>query len=374
MVKRERETTLIIHIVQHLCPGGIETLALNMLNHALTEQKIIIVSLEGEKQHALEQWPTLNNNKNQIIFLNKPASISTRTLFQLQRLFTQLKPDVVHTHHIGPLLYGGLAAKRSHVPVHIHTEHDAWHLENRKNAWLQSNLLRFIRPKVVADADLVREQLSRHTQYSDIIVIKNGIDCQKFTPKQPQPARTRFNLPINKILIGAAGRLETVKGHDILLQSVAKLPKSYCLAIAGIGSQADKLRQQAEQLNISDRVFFLGLVEDMPSFYQSLDLFCLPSRYEGFPLSPLEAQSCDVITLVTNVGASKETLCPITGGCAKADDPDSLAEHIVRLTEQKKMTSPRQFVLENNSIQQMVSAYNDLVCDSLACNDLAYND
>ncbi|NMS58161.1 glycosyltransferase, partial [Vibrio parahaemolyticus] len=103
--------------------------------------------------------------------------------------------------------------------------------------------------------------------------------------------RHLFELPTDKIVIGVAGRLEAVKGHKALIEAFSHLTPNTHLAIAGDGSQRAQLEAQVRTFKLEDRVTFLGLVDDMPSFYQSLDLFCLPSLQEGFPLSTLEAQA-----------------------------------------------------------------------------------
>lgn len=130
-------------------------------------------------------------------------------------------------------------------------------------------------------------------------------------------ARTSLNLPTDKHIIGCAGRLEHVKGQDQLIKALTLLPKNMVVAFAGGGTKRNQLEQLTSRLNLSDRVIFLGLVEDMTTFYGALDTFCLPSRHEGLPLSTLEAQACNIPTVAMNVGAVDETLCPVSGTLVK---------------------------------------------------------
>ncbi len=347
----------IIHVVQHLSPGGLEALALNMLAFSNPQQKVLIISLEGTKQESISKWSKLEAVKNQLIFLNKPSGYSVKTLVQLFRLFRTLKPSVVHTHHIGPILYGSIAARLAGVKARIHTEHDAWHLSDEKHRSLQGFALKIAKPSIVADAALVREQIHRHFDYKDVTVIKNGIDCEQFTTGSKHLARQVVGLPVRSTIIGSAGRLEKVKGHDVLIDAMTLLPNHIELVIAGEGSQRKKLEAQVKELGISHRVTFLGLVDDMVRFYQALDLFCLPSRSEGFPLSTLESQSCDIVTLASNVGATGETLCPNTGTLFESENPQALAASLITALEQHHTDSPRDFVLHNNDIRDMMRAY-----------------
>ncbi|MFH4414823.1 glycosyltransferase [Vibrio diabolicus] len=355
----QRNKKVILHVVQHLAPGGLETLVLEMLRFAQPNHSVFVVSLEGSKAQALQCWSKLSAYQGQLHFLNKKPGFSGTTISTLTSMLKGLKPDVVHTHHIGPLLYGGIAARLAQVPVIIHTEHDAWHLNNRKSARLQSLLLKMIRPHVVADANFVAEQIQTKLNYRKVCTIHNGIDCQKFQSGNQATKRNLFGLPANKTVIGVAGRLEAVKGHKVLIEAFSHLTPNTHLAIAGDGSQRAQLEAQVRTLKLEDRVTFLGLVDDMPSFYQSLDLFCLPSLQEGFPLSTLEAQACDVPCVATDVGGVKETLCPINSTLVEANRVFSLAEAL-SLQLKSPHGSPRTFILKHFDIRDMVSRYSRL--------------
>jgi len=355
-----------IHVVQHLAPGGLEALALNMLSHSPNRDNVLIISLEGTKEEAIAKWPRLEPVQDQLVFLNKPQGYQFKTLFQLYKLFKTLKPKVVHTHHIGPVIYGAIAARFAGVNIRIHTEHDAWHLSSRKHRSLQGLALKIAKPTLVADASLVRDQIVKQLNVNSVTVIKNGIDCSTFKPGAKLLARQALGLSIDKVLIGCAGRLEKVKGHDLLVEAMCSLPKHTHLVIAGDGSERDNLIALITDLGLEDKVTFLGLVDDMPRFYQCLDVFCLPSRSEGFPLSTLEAQSCGIPTIATDVGATKETLCPTTGLSVKSDNPLSLASGILHALSNKSDVSPRTFVLKHNNIKAMIEAYHSLAQEKTA--------
>lgn len=347
---------VIVHIVQHLAPGGLETLVLEMLRFAKAEDSVFVISLEGNKQTALNHWEKLADFEDQLHFLNKPSGLHLSTFRVLKAKLKQLNANVVHTHHIGPLLYGGTAARLNGIKTLIHTEHDAWHLNNKKAARLQSTLLKVLGPQVVADADFVADQITNKLGYQRVSTIHNGIDCEKFTDGNPQKAREFFSLPTDKFIVGTAGRLETVKGQEILIKAFSHLPQNTHLAIAGCGSQRGILEAQVRTLGLEDRVTFLGLVSDMPRFYQSLNVFCLPSLQEGFPLSTLEAQACGVPCIASDVGAVKETLCPQIGALVEPNKVPMLADALSQQLSQTPQ-SPRAHILKHFDIRNMVNRY-----------------
>lgn len=356
----------VIHVVQHLAPGGLESLTLDLLNFANPQANTLIVSLEGDKETAIQQWPKLEAFSERLLFLDKKNGVRLNMIPVLVNLFRFLKADVVHTHHIGPLIYAGVAAKIAKVPVRIHTEHDVWHLENKKHFSLQKWVLKVVKPILVGDASYVAETLKQRFHYANTITVKNGINCDKFNLGSQKQAREQLGLDADTTFIGCAGRLETVKGHDLAIKALALLPDSIHLVIAGQGSQRETLQAIAKRCAVTSRVHFLGLVDDMPAFYQAIDLFCMPSRCEGFPLSPLEAQACGTSVVLSDVGASRETLCPLSGYIVKPNRVLDLALGLKHALDCPIRFNPRTFVLTHCDIQQMVNAYDNLATEALA--------
>ncbi|WDE08267.1 glycosyltransferase [Thalassomonas viridans] len=345
-------------IVQHLNPGGIETLVLDLMRHS--KHKTLIFSLEGTRAQAMEKWPILKPFADHLIFLNKQPGFEPKIIKALIRLFTWHKITSVHTHHIGPLLYGGLACRLCGIKSLIHTEHDAWHLASLKRRLLQRCLLAALRPLWIADAKAVAVKISDYLHKPNVRVISNGIDIDKFIPGNRQAARRRLSLPADASLIGCAARLEPVKGQDVLIRALTSLPPSYHLVIAGDGSTKSALKRLVRQEKISARVHFLGMVNDMPTFYQALDIFCLPSRFEGMPLSPLEAQACNIPSVITNVGGCSEVVCRQTSTLVPPDKPFAIAEAILNLSVLSYRQNPRAFVQQKGNIKDTVLAYDQL--------------
>ncbi|MFT4925389.1 MAG: glycosyltransferase involved in cell wall biosynthesis [Phenylobacterium sp.] len=377
-----------IQVVQHLSPGGIETMALDLQQFSQNPGDSFIVSLQGNKDTFIERWPRLADRADRLIFLDKPPGLSWQTICQLQEIFERLKADVVHTHHIGPLLYGGIAAKMAKVKNIIHTEHDAWHLQPLKRRFIERALLHFVDPILVADAHVVAQELINKLNVAPPKIIQNGIDTQRFIPGDKKQARSHFSIPQDAIVIGCAARLIAVKGHTTLLAAMKNLPEQVHLVLAGHGEEEASLRALVKADATENRIHFLGNVDDMPGFYQAIDIFCLPSFKEGFPLSPLEAQSTGVPVVASDTGGVKETLCPDTGALVAVGDPEHLARALQTMVT-KLYTSGclaenawldnsahnyshqpsaietlqqgiRRFVTGNNDVRQMASHYHGL--------------
>ena len=351
---------MVAQVVHHLIPGGIETMALDLAAFCEENENTIIISLEGNRQSAISNWPRLQAVADKLIFLDKKPGLDLLLIIRLRGLFKRLGIDVVHTHHIGPLLYAGTAARLAGIKCLIHTEHDAWHLNDPRRRQLQRSIIRLTRPSLVADAETVAAKMRLHLKLENIQVIRNGIDTQRFTPGDQKRARQRLGLPQGVRLIGCSGRLEVVKGHKTLICALAQLPTTMHLALAGTGSIENELRLLVKKLHLGKRVHFLGRLDDMPDFYQALDVFCLPSLNEGLPLSPLEAQACDIPAVVTDVGGSSETLCPHNGELIPAENADAMAATLNKMLApriREFSTGPREFVQKQGDVRLMARAY-----------------
>jgi len=351
----------IIQVVQHLRPGGIETLSLDLMSFCEKNEKTFILSLEGDIESAINAWPRLKPFRHQLIFLDKKPGFRPSLILKLTLLFKKYKADAIHTHHIGPLLYAGLASRLAGVRNLIHTEHDAWHLNSLKHRMLQLSAIKILQPILVADAETVAKSMRDKLNCSNTInIVRNGIDTEHFIPGDKTIARQQLNLPNDVQLIGCSGRLEQVKGQSILINALAKLPESIHLVLAGIGTTENSLRELVSELKLNRRVHFLGRIDNMPVFYQSLDVFCLPSLNEGFPLSPLEAQACNIQTVVTDVGGSKETLCSKSGEFIPANNITIMAATLKRMLQQPSKAKPRSFVQKHGEVRLMAKSYASL--------------
>jgi len=356
---------VIVHVVQHLKPGGIESFALEFQRAAQPFFDVHIISLE--KQTIKNYWNNIDGFKQFIHMLNKKPGWQANIFTQLKSFFEKVKPIYIHTHHIGPLIYGGIAARLAKVNHIIHTEHDAWHLADKKSRILQKLIMSLVRPIYVADANFVAEQVSRLMPSLKPIVITNGIDTNKFKPSMinKKELLKRAFLPTELNYIGCAARLESIKAHDVLIKALHKMPDNIGLLLAGTGSLKKQLEQLTLSLHLEKRVFFLGHVDDMTCFYPLIDVFCLSSSNEGLPLSPMEAQSCGVPAVLTDVGGCKEAVCSKTGIIVQPNDPTLLSQALLRSLHQECRQSPRIFIEQQRSIDNMIKQYVSLIQSDL---------
>ncbi|MEO1067009.1 MAG: glycosyltransferase [Pseudomonadota bacterium] len=348
-----------IHIVQRMAPGGIELLVRDLASQLPGENRVF--SLEGTRKQIITAWPALEPFSKQLRGFSKKPGVNPSLIWQLRHTFKQLKPQAVITHHVGPLLYGGLAARLAQVPVIAHVEHDVWHYGHPRRRIMTKAICSLVRPRLVGVSITAADTVAAITGAKDVRVITNGVDTKRFKPEDKAAVRKRWNIPVEAPVIGSVGRLEIVKGHDILLDAMVNLPENVICVLVGAGSQMVPLKEKAKSLGIERQVMFLGNVPDTSTVYPAFDVACLPSRAEGLPLTILEAQACDVPVVATDVGSVRDAVCPEIGRVVTAEEPEDLAAALFDILKQRQVPSPRGFVSENFSWSNTLSAYTNLV-------------
>ena len=126
-------------------------------------------------------------------------------------------------------------------------------------------------------------------------VINNAVDTQKFSYNETyrKEIRMEFNIPENCVLIGNVGRFQEVKNHSFLIDIFSefhkKHPESFLL-LPGEGTLLNAMKDKAKNLGLSNRIIFPGVRSDIEKIYSALDIFVMPSLYEGLPFVGIEAQ------------------------------------------------------------------------------------
>lgn len=143
-------------------------------------------------------------------------------------------------------------------------------------------------------------------------VIPNGIDTDRFRFNGKERAHLRAQMGISEdsIVIGHVGRLTEVKNHRFLLEILSSCcEEDIYLLLLGTGELEHQIRSRAEVLGIADKVFMMGPRDDIWRYYSAMDVFCMPSLYEGMPVAAIEAQASglpvvlsDTVSRDTNLG------------------------------------------------------------------------
>ena len=260
------------------------------------------------------------------------------------RLLRRHRYDVIHTHNTQPFLDGGLAALLARVPARVHTDH-ARAFPDKLRYMALERLMSLSYGKVVGVSAHTAENLRRYEGISPkrLRVIENGIDGSWYRAERDRldadRLRREAGLDGFRRVMGLGVRLEEQKGIRYLLEAMPAILERHPqtgLAVAGAGSLDRDLRERAHALGIAGNVRFLGAYPQLTRFYPLIDVFVLPSLWEGLPLCLLEAMSLGLPILATRVGGVGALLeNGRTARLAPPKDPGALAAAAIAILDDR---------------------------------------
>lgn len=332
-------TTTVLHVIDTLGLGGAERFLVNLVRHLDASKYEPVVAWLSESGPFAED---LKHTGIEVIGIGARGHRDVRALSRLIRVMRERRVAIVNTHLFVDSFYGRLAALVAGVPVRIVTQQNAYEDPRlRLPAWqiwanrmLVSITQHFIAVSQAAKTYL--EQVER-VPANKISVIPNAIE-----PPPPVSKETVRTLRLQWAaqggsgpLIGTVARLEPQKGVDILLEAVAHLrtqvPDVRCV-IVGEGRWRSDLDARARSLGVADIVSFVGARRDIPAVLAALDVFVLPSRFEGLSLALLEAMAMGCPVVATSVSGSVEVVKDgETGLLVPREDARALSAAVQRL-------------------------------------------
>lgn len=251
-----------------------------------------------------------------------------KALWYLWKLIKQHNFDIVHTHSSKTGVLGRVAAWLGRTKLIVHTVH-GFSFPAAKNK-LQK-LLFYLMEKIgslcgdviicLHEDDAKIAQTILRTGKDKIFIISNGVDTEKFSPYAKNDKelcrRNIYNICDDDIIIGMIGRLWPQKNPLCLLKAISQLIKSNkkikCVFIGDgelYGEMADFINDNA----LHDSVQLLGWRNDTPILLNAMDIFVLPSLWEGMPLAILEAKSCGLPCVVSNIQGNRNIINGVDNG------------------------------------------------------------
>lgn len=297
----------ICHVITTLDPGGAENHLLSLatgLDRLRFDCDVVFLKGEGRLAPRFEEAaiPVARFDMEGL----KKATAWPRLVSWLR----ERNYDIVHTHLFKADVYGGLAAERAGVARIVSTKHNEdQYLRKRLYRWVGRRAASRAR-RVVCISQAVRRFFVKVARLPEALleVIPYGIDPLPPLPRSEGLAlRAELGIPVATPLVATVGRLTAQKGQRDLVRAMARVDPGFLL-IVGAGEEERALAEEASNVGVADRVRLAGWRPDVRRVLAACDVFCLPSRWEGFGLVLLEAMREERPIVATSVGAIPEVL------------------------------------------------------------------
>jgi glycosyltransferase involved in cell wall biosynthesis len=298
----------VVHVIDELPPDGAERLLADVLRHRSEDYRFSVVCLirGGELEQEIRDMGV------GVVVLGRSGKYSLGLLWRLARWLRRERADIVHTHLFTADAYGRVAARLAGARGVYSTVHSTNVWKGALHRWVDW-FLAWISTRVIAVSEVVAQVLRGrdHIPARRIVVVENGIDLFRFADASGAGVRAEFAIADAAPLLGLVGRLHPAKGHADLLGALAHLVaegiEMRCLLV-GSGELRDEIAADVERRDLRDRVILTGQRSDIPRILAALDVLVMPSRWEGLPMTLLEAMAMGKPIVATAVGGIPDVI------------------------------------------------------------------
>lgn len=235
-----------------------------------------------------------------------PRKENTITYFHdLIKLIKKEKYDIVHIHgNSCTMAIELLAAFLGGCKVRVAHSHNTSCEHKKAHMLLRPVFELFCNGRVACGKEAGKWLFKGKNFY----VANNGIETDKyiFNSAKREAIRKKLNIADNSILLGHIGAFNKVKNQEFLINLLSDIDDRYKLICIGDGENKQNVENMAESSGLSKNVIFTGNVNNVPELLQAIDIFLLPSLYEGFPFVMVEAQASGLPCIVSDA-VSKES-------------------------------------------------------------------
>lgn len=370
---------VVMQILPALESGGVERGTVDVAK-ALKEDGFepIVVSRGGVLVHQLLEARITHvtlpvDSKNPFtIFLNIGRIIA---------LIKAKKVDVIHVRSRAPMWSAYFACKKTGVKL-VSTVHGTYSLkfsrwDNFKpKRWYNAVMLRA--DKIIVASRFIKNYLIENYEgkvdpfMDKVSIISRGVDLKAFDVKKVTKNRivdlvTKWNLPEDKNIIMLPARFTGWKGHEFLIEALAKVKGDFCCIFVGSDHGHEQFRRSIEakvvQANLSGKVKVVGICKDMAAAYAISHVVVSASvRPEAFGRVAIEAQAMERIIIATNIGGSLETIIDgKTGYLVDVTNSDHMAQMIDKALNMSEYGVRQMGLLARRNIEENFS--NQTMCE-----------
>lgn len=297
------EKIRILHIVPNMQSGGLESFIMNLYRN-IDKEKFQFDFLVHYKERKFYDDEIEKLGGKIYRFSVREDYNFIKYIFQLNNFFKRHKEyKVIHCHmsSIGAIVF--FIAKINGVKIRIAHSHNT-DTEKSVKGFIKALLMKpykYFSTINFACSESAGKYLYKNKKF---IVIPNAIELDKFKYNKKIRNKVRHELRCeDKLVIGHIGRFELQKNHEFLIDVFHKAYKDNNkleLLLIGNGNLYNDIKEKVKKLHLENNIKFLGIRKDINELYQAMDCFVLPSKFEGLPLTAIEAQANGLPCLFSN--------------------------------------------------------------------------
>lgn len=344
----------VAHIMGKMVSGGVESVVMNYYRN-INKGKVQFDFIVDEDSTYI---PTneIESMGGRVIIVPPYQKIHSY-IKRLKEIFIKNEYKIVHSHLNTLSIFPLYAAKISNVPLRIAHSHST----SNKKEWKKNILKNILKPfsKINAThyfccSELAGRWLFGDKTYDDdkVKLINNAIDIDKFIYNEEIRDKIRKEIKVeNKLVIGHVGRFVEQKNHTGLIDifnEIYKINPDSILLLAGDGPLLGDIRNKVNSLNLTDAVKFLGVRKDINNIMQGIDVFLLPSLYEGLPVVGVEAQAAGCLCILSSNMTKETKVIETTKFLHISDEPKEWAKHILEEYKNFKRKDTKQEIINSN--------------------------
>jgi len=346
-MKAENNKIKILYIYPSLTIGGAEELRFlalkNLKNKTNYEFTICCIEKIGEIGEEIKK---LGVNMFCLNKLSHPLNITV--IFSLLKYLLRNRFDIVQTSLFNANFHGRIAAILARVPVIISEEHSE-HYQYRSLKFLpyiwSDRILSIFTRKIICCSDNLMKSISilEHIPENKLFLLLNSCNTERLIAKRdPVEVRKELGLSEDDLVIGNIAYLSYRKGQDMLIKAFSII-NSACASskLIFIGDEDKKFKEELNKMiqkaGVGAKIIFLGPKRDIADYLGIFDIFALFSRFEGMPLSMLEAMYMQLPVVANDIGGISEVIEHNKNGILVKDPSvESFAKAVIELIKDKK--------------------------------------
>ncbi|MCG6186906.1 glycosyltransferase family 4 protein [Maribellus maritimus] len=354
--------------------GESHVIDLTMNLNTVRYQPIVLSFTDGPMVELMKN----NNIATSVIYTEKAFDFAKWK--EITNFIKEEKIDLIHAHGSRAMSNVFWASQKLKIPI-IYTVHGwSFHIDQKFFVReLRKRMEKFLTnkaSKTICVSHSNQEDGIKLFNMKRSTVIYNSVDFEKFNPNRNfKDIRAELNIAPEITLIGYIVRITQQKDPFSMIEAmriIAQSEKNVMLLIVGEGNLKNEAVALVNKLKLNDRIIFQPFRTDIPDILDAIDIYCLPSLWEGFPIGIIEAMAMKKPVIASPADGNIELINNgVTGIIVPEKNPEKLANELIQLHKNKKLRNSLaeegfNFITKNFGIKRMISEIEDLYSSLLS--------